>query len=207
MGILAVHDYRARLLVDECHRKGLNVPNDVAIIGVDNDNLVCEFCSPPLSSVSRSGYRTGYETAVLLDRLMAGEPPPEEDVLIAPDGVIKRESTGLIVVDHPHVAAAVAYIRDHLNEPFGVERLIRVLPIGRRQLEYLFKKHLKRTPHDYLRRARIDRAKSLLSGPQKLGVAEIARQCGFADTHGFLMAFRHVEGKTPTTYRKEVSYR
>ncbi|HBO46383.1 MAG TPA: hypothetical protein DD670_21135, partial [Planctomycetaceae bacterium] len=203
-GVFAVNDYRARLLVDECHRRKLIVPDEVAIIGVDNDDVVCEFCTPPLSSVSRSGYQVGHETAVLLDRLMAGGMPPAQEVLIPPDGVVKRRSTDLIAVEHPQVAAAMEYIRGHLNEWFGVERLVKVLPISRRQLELLFKKHLNQTPYDYLRRARLDRAKTLLSAPRRTPVAEIARQCGFPNTHRFLMVFRDVEGKTPTNYRRDL---
>jgi LacI family transcriptional regulator len=204
VGILAVHDYRARLLVDECLRLGLSVPNDVAVIGVDNDDVICEFCQPPLSSVSRSGYRTGYEAAALLDRLMAGQPAPEHDLLIPPDGVVKRKSTDLIAVHDPHVAKAMRYIQEHLGEPFGVEKLLRLLPISRRRLENLFKKCLGRTPYDYLCHVRVNRAKELLSGAEKLGIAEVSQRCGFPNKQRFRLVFIRMVGTSPTAYRREL---
>lgn len=202
VGILAVHDYRARLLVDECQRLGFDVPNDVAIIGVDNDDVVCEFCQPPLSSVSRSGHRVGYESAALLDRLMRGEPAPEEPIWIPPDGVVKRKSTDLIAIHDPHVAAAARFIHEHLDEVFGVERLLKLLPISRRRLEKLFRQCLGRTPYDYLCHVRVTRAKELLAGREKLRVAEVARRCGFADAQRFRLVFTRLAGMTPTAYRQ-----
>ena len=204
VGILAVHDYRARLLVEECMRLGLAVPSDVAIIGVDNDDIVCEFCQPPLSSVSRSGYQVGYQAAQLLDRLMAGQPAPETDLLVPPDGVVKRKSTDLIAVHDPHVATAVRFIQDHLDESFGVERLLRLLPISRRRLENLFKENLGRTPYDYLCYVRIRRAKELLQGSKKMSMADIAESCGFPNKQRFQLVFTRLVGQTPTVYRREL---
>ncbi|MBN1589056.1 MAG: DNA-binding transcriptional regulator [Pirellulales bacterium] len=204
VGIMAVHDSRARLLVGECLRLGLAVPNDVAIIGVDNDDVVCEFCQPPLSSVSRSGYRVGYEAATLLDRLMAGEPPPDEDLLVPPDGVVKRASTDVIAIYDPHVATAVRYIQDHLGEAFGVEKLLRLLPISRRRLENLFRECVGRTPYDYLCYARVNRAKELLAGREKVSIAEVADRCGFPNSQRFRLVFTRITGKTPTAFRREL---
>ena len=99
VGVMAVHDYRARVLVDACLRLGLDAPHDVAVIGTDNDPTICEFCQPTLSSISRSAWKVGYEAAALLDRLMAGNPAPEHDILIPPDGLVARLSTDTIAVD------------------------------------------------------------------------------------------------------------
>jgi LacI family transcriptional regulator len=203
VGVMAVHDYRARLLVDECSRLGMSVPNDIAIIGVDNDDVVCEFCQPPLSSVSRSGYQVGFQAAALLDRLMGGEPAPEADILVPPDGVVKRKSTDLIAVDDPHVATALRFIQEHLSESFGVERLLRLLPISRRRFEKLFKEALGRTPYDYLCHVRVNRAKELLAGPKKMSIGEIAEECGFPNSQRFRLVFTRLVGTTPTAFRRD----
>ena len=205
VGLMAVHDYRARTVVDECDRLHLNVPNDVAVIGVDNDQTICEFCQPPLSSVSRSGYQLGYEVAVLLDRLMAGEEPPKQDILIPPDGVIARRSSDVVGVEDPHVTAAVRFIREHAGEQFGVERLLRLVPVSRRRLEKRFKQFLGRTPHEYICHVRVERAKQLLIGSKKMRLKDVAAACGFPDAQRFRHVFRRLTGSTPREYRRSRS--
>ncbi|MBN2217253.1 MAG: substrate-binding domain-containing protein [Pirellulales bacterium] len=204
VGILAVHDYRARLLIDECLRLGLHVPDDVAILGVDNDDVICEFCQPTLSSVSRSAQWVGYQSAALLDRLMSGETPPKHDVLIPPDGVVKRQSTDVIAVHDAHVLKVVRFIHDHVDEPFGVEKLLQLVSISRRQLETLFKKHLGRTPYEYLCQMRVRRAKDLLWDPEGFSIAEVAQLCGFPDSYRFRLVFTRLTGETPTAYRRRI---
>jgi len=205
VGLMAVHDYRARVVIDACQELGLHVPNDVALIGADNDETVCEFCRPTLSSVSRSGYKVGYEAATLLDRLMAGEPPPKEDILIPPDGVVNRRSTDTVAVDDPHVTAAVRHIREHVGEWFGVERLLQIVPVSRRRLEKQFKQFLGYTPHEYICRVRIERAKQLLTGSEKVKIMDVAAACGFPDTQRFRMVFMRLAGTTPSAYRRRYS--
>jgi LacI family transcriptional regulator len=203
VGLLAIHDYRARVAVDECLRLGLNVPHDVAVIGVDNDPTVCEFCKPTLSSVSRSAWRVGYEAAALLDRLMAGKNPPEHDILIPPDGVVARQSTDTVAVDDRHVAAAVHFMRDHLGDAFGIERVMRHSSISRRQLELRFRRVLRCTPHDYLCRTRVERARELLAARQRMKMRNIAAACGFTSVERLRIVFRRFVGLTPADYRRK----
>ncbi len=98
MALLAMQDYRARAAMDECQRLGLDIPHDVAVLGMEDDPTVCEFCRPTLSSVSRNGWQLGYETAALLDRLMDGRSPPSHDILVPSDGVVARQSTDTVAV-------------------------------------------------------------------------------------------------------------
>jgi len=130
---------------------------------------------------------------------------PEEDLLIPPDGVVKRKSTDLVAVHDPHVATTVRFIQDHLSEPFGVEQLLRLLPISRRRLENLFRKCLGRTPYDYLCHVRVNRAKELLAASEKLSMGEISDRCGFPNSQRFRLVFTRLVGKTPTAYRRDLS--
>ncbi len=203
VGLFAAHDQRARMVVDACRQAGLRVPEDVAVLGVDNDQVACEFSEPPISSIACDWYRVGYESARLLDDLMAGREPPAEDQLIDPKAVVRRRSTDVQIIDHPAVARAAAYVREHLRENFGVEAMLRETRITRRSLELNFKRALGCTPHQYICRARVEYAKQLLVRPQRMKLTNIARQCGFHDLRRFRMVFRRLEGMSPVEFRRQ----
>lgn len=207
VGLLAVHDYRARMVLDACLRLGLRVPQDVALIGVDNSEVACEFSRVPLSSVARNNWREGFEAAALLDRLMAGKRPPKQDILIPPEGVVARCSTDTEAIENPHVGAAVRLIREHLGEPFGVTILEKHLSVSRRYLYYHFQRSLNCTPHQYLNRARIQRAKELLAAPTKLKLQSIARACGFRTIARLRLVFQRITGTTLAQYRRSLPTR
>ena len=202
VGVLAVHDPRASLLVDACERLGLRVPDDVAVVGIDNDPLACEFARVPLTSVSRNDHRVGYEAAALLDRLMAGQPAPDEDLQIAPDGVVRRRSTESFAIEDPHVKRLIRYVTEHVAEPFGVERLDKLVPFSRRSLEHRFRDCLRCTPYEYILRIRVRRAEDLLAQTAKCDLGNVARACGFNDTRRFRLVFRQITGVTPTEYHR-----
>ncbi len=201
VGLLAMQDYRARAVMDECQRLGLEIPHDVAVLGMEDDPTICEFCRPTLSSVSRNGWRLGYETAALLDRLMDGRSPPPHDILVPSDGVVARQSTDTVAVEDAHVAAAVHFIHDHLGEPFGVERVVQATAISRRQLEIRFRRVLGCTLHDYLCRERIERAKRLLGSAERIKFQQVAAACGLQTAERLRLVFKRVCGRTPQQYR------
>lgn len=200
VGLLAVQDYRARVVIEECERLGLRIPHDMAVIGMEDDPTLCEFCRPTLSSVSRNAWRLGVETASMLDRLMDGRPRPP-DVVLPSDGVVARQSTDTIAVDDPHLAAAVHFIHDHLSEPFGVGRVVRASSVSRRQLEIRFRDMLGCTPHGYLSRRRVERAKQLLAAPGRVKFHNVAKACGFPSVDRMRLVFRRITGTTPLEYR------
>lgn len=203
VGLLAVHDYAGMILIDACLRLGLRVPEDVAVIGVDNDLITCEFCEVPLTSVARSNREVGYQAAALLDRLISGEPPPHEDILIPPEGVVKRRSTDVVATDDPQVAAAVRYIQEHLAEPFCMESLVTTLSISQRSLEIRFRKSLRCTPREYISQRRVERAKQLLRSSAQSKLQPIAKAGGFAGPRHFREVFRRTTGMTPGAYRRQ----
>lgn len=203
VGILAASDARGAMLVDACERIGLRVPDDVAVIGVDNHEATCELCHVPLSSISRNDRKIGYEAASLLERLMAGWTSPGKEILVAPDGVVRRRSTEVLAVEDPHVAVVVRFVREHVHEVFGVERLVPLVPLSRRWLEHRFRSCLAMTPHEFICRTRVERAKQLLAGPQKVPLGQVSRACGFAETRRFRLVFHRITGTTPAEFRRE----
>lgn len=200
VGLLAMQDYRARAVIEECDRLGLQIPHDVAVVGMENDPTLCEFCRPTLSSVSRNAWHLGYETAVMLDRLMDGQPAPD-DVLVPSDGVVGRQSTDTIAVDDPQLAAAVHFIHDHLREPFGIERVVEATTISRRQLETRFRRLLGCSPHDYLTRKRIELAKQILAEGGRVKLHHVANATGFPSVERMRLAFKRLTGTTPLEFR------
>jgi LacI family transcriptional regulator len=201
VGLLAVHDYRARIVVDECRLLGLRIPHDVAVVGLDNDPTVCEYCQPTLTSVSRNAWRVGYEAAAMLDWLMNGRDPPPYDILIPPDGVMARQSTATIAVDDPHVADAVHFVHDHLGQPFGVAQVVAAGRVSRRELESRFHRVLQCTPYDYICRARVERAKQLLESRARIKLHSVATACGFSSVERMRLVFLRMTGQTPVEYR------
>ena len=201
VGLMAAHDPRGAMVIEACGRIGLRVPQDVAVIGANDDTVTCDFCDPPLTSVARNGQKIGYETAALLDRLMKGAPPPAEDIVVAPRGVVERASTDVLAIDNEELARAVRFIHDNLHRPIGIEDICNNISMSRRWLEYEFKKTLRCTPHQYLSRVRVERAKKLLVGPERLKLKQVAIHCGFTSNKQMNIVFQRVSGTTPRQYR------
>ncbi len=201
VGLLAVQDYRARAAIEECERLGLRIPHDVAVVGMENDPTLCEFCRPTLSSVLRDSWQLGAKTAEMLDRLMDGLPTPI-DLAVPPDGVVARQSTDTIAVDDPQLAAALHFIHDHIKDSFGIDRVVRATSISRRQLESRFRRVLGCTPLDYLSRKRIERVKKFLDSPGKTKLHKLAMTCGFSNVERMRLVFKRVTGMSPLEYRQ-----
>jgi LacI family transcriptional regulator len=203
VGLLAVQDYRARAVLDEAQRLNLRIPHDLAVIGIDDDPTICEFCRPTLSSVSRNSYRLGYETAAMLDLLMEGRTPPPGDILVPSDGVVARRSTDTIAVEDAHVAAAVHFIHDHPGESFNVDQVVHATTISRRLLEIRFRRVLGCTPYDYICRKRMEHAKQLMTAPERLKLHKVANLCGFSSLDQMRLVFKRMTGLSPLEYRRE----
>jgi LacI family transcriptional regulator len=201
VAILCSNDVPARDLADTCRRLQFHVPNDVAILGVDNDEVECRLTTPPLSTIELPAERIGYEAAKLLDRMMAGRRPPKTPLYLPPVRVITRQSTDALAVANPTVNAALAYIRKHYASPVGVDDVARAIAVGRRDLERKFRRVLGRSIHEEIRQMRIERAKELLAETDH-SMPEVAARAGFLDARRFAVVFRQVMGSTPTGYRR-----
>lgn len=203
VGLFAASDYRARIALDACHACRLRVPHDVAIIGVNNDELVCEHSDPPLSSVARSGEAVGEQAAAMLDRLLRGRRPAAPEVLVPPDGVVARASTDVCAVSDDRLAAAIRFIQEHLHENIGIDTVLRHTGISRRCLEQLFHGALGVTPYDYLCRIRMEHAKRQLRESPKARLHDIAAGSGFTNTKHMNSVFLRLANVTPRQYRQE----
>jgi LacI family transcriptional regulator len=203
IGIFACYDIRGQQLLDVCRQVGLSVPDEVAVIGHHNDELLCELCDPPLSSIIPNARRAGYEAAELLDRMMQGRPVRNETRLVAPIGVFARKSTEAIAVGDTQIAQAMRFIRDHACEGIGVEDVLKVVPISRTVLERRFQKFLRRSPYEEILRLRLERVKQLLTTTD-LSMAHIADQVGFSGVEYLSAMFKRKLGISPREFRRSV---
>lgn len=208
VGILTMDDAFAHDLAAACQHADLGVPEHVAIIGVNNDDLLCVSAATPLSSVDPDFSRMGYGAAHLLDRLLHGEKLAAADCRIAlpPVGVVRRQSTDVLAVDDSDVADAVRYIREHACDPCSVHEVLRQVSVGRRRLERLFARKLGYSPATEITRVQIETAKQLLSRPE-IKTVEVSHRCGFANPPSFTRAFTRVVGVTPSAFRHALAPR
>ena len=202
VGIMASWDLRAQMLSEACTMIGLRVPEDVAIVGVDNDTIACEFCIPQLTSVSRNDREVGWRAANLLSQLLEGKRSLKLPILIPPDRVVARRSTDTFVIEDAEVARIVQQVRDHLNEVFGVERILRLSTLSRRQLEQRFRRGVGSSPYAFLNELRVERAKLLLAQSHKRALTTVASECGFSELRRFRMVFRRITKLSPAEYRR-----
>jgi len=203
VGVLACYDERGYQVLNACRRAGLRVPEEVAVLGVGNDPVLCEMCFPPLSSIDLDAPRIGYVAAAYLDRMMRGRRAPRTPISITPRGLIGRRSTDVLATDDPDLAEALAFIRAHACEGIGVSDVLRRFAISQRVLERKFRSFLGRTPKAELLRVQVARARVLLA-ESDLPLKEIARRCGFGSEKYFSDAFHRQGGIRPAAYRRQL---
>jgi len=195
-----------RELIQACRREGFLVPEQVAVLAADNDELLCEACTPSLSGIELTSERIGLEAARLLDRLMHGERPPKAPLLLEPTGVVTRQSTDTLAVDDPDLARAVAFIRSHATDPIQVSDVLREVPVSRRWLERRFHEVLGRGPAAEIRRVRLARAKRLLAETD-MPVPDVARRAGFGSREYLAAVFKAELDLSPRQYRNRAQAR
>jgi LacI family transcriptional regulator len=203
VGVMTCHDDRGHQTLDACRRAGLRVPDDVAVIGVDNDAHLCNLCTPPLTSIDVNPARIGYEAAALLMRLIQGKPRPKKPLLFgSPRGVVPRQSTDVLSIEDQDVATALRYIRDHATEGIRVRDVIATTRHSPSTLERRIKAALGRTIKAEITRVRLHRAKLLLQETD-LPIGTIAARSGFLEPKYFCEVFHKAERMTATAYRKQ----
>jgi LacI family transcriptional regulator len=205
LALFVANDLWGFELLQAAREVGLHVPDNVAILGVDNEELLCEIAHPPLSSIRIGAEQIGRVAVTLLDRLLQGKSVAQNISRIAPMEVVTRQSTDVLAVEDADVAAALHHIRRHAVEGLSVKQLLDVVPINRRTIERRFIRVLGHTPLEEIRRVRLERAKVLLQ--TDLPIYQIATQSGFATPEYMATSFLQATGLTPTAYRRQFSPR
>jgi LacI family transcriptional regulator len=202
VGVLAGNDDRGLQVLDACRRGGMAVPDEVAVVGIDNDEFLCNLATPPLSSVDVGVERAGYEAASLLERMMAGRKVGQKRIFLPPIGVVVRQSTDVMAIPDRELARIIRDIRERACEGLRVEDVMRESSLSASTLVRRFKELLGRTPKEEITRVQLDKAKQLLAHTD-MAIADIATKCGFAQPKRLSMVFRGKVGSSPLTFRRQ----
>jgi LacI family transcriptional regulator len=202
LGIMAGNDIRGIQMLDACRRAGVAVPEEAAVVGVDNEELVCLLAYPPLSSVIPDAYRVGYEAAGMLDSMMKGQPVSELLRTIPPLSVATRQSSDVTAIANPSLAKAMQFIREYACQGIGVDDVLDHVTMSRSILQRLFRKELGRSILDAITAVRLQRVKQLLTETE-LSMAEIAERAGYAYVEYLSTSFRRLTGQSPSAYRSK----
>ena len=201
LAVMACNDDRGQDITEACKIAGLHVPYDVAILGVDNDDMVCDLTNPPLSSIAVNNERAGYEAAELLDQMMAGKKTTKQVIIAQPTHIVTRQSTDLFAVEDQDVCGALRCIYEHAKEDIHVDEIVNATALSRRKLERRFRQVLGRSILDEIRRVRIEQAIRMLV-ETNMSISQIAEALGYPGVEHIARYFRQEKGMSLLTYRK-----
>lgn len=200
IAIFSANDSHAREVLSVCQLNKLSVPNEVAVLGVDDDPWFCQYLSPTLSSIDANGFLTGWRAAALLDDLLRGHSRPLQPITIPPLHVSTRQSTNAIAVPDPDIAAALRFLRQNDTLCVSVADLVRKVNLSQKTLERRFQQYLGKTPEQVIMHIRIERSKNFLRDTS-LSVESVGLKTGFSSAGHFIRTFKHETGTTPGHYR------
>jgi len=204
-GIFAATDFVGVMVIDACRELGLAVPEDMGVIGVDNNVILCEMASVPLTSISTNARRLGYEASKMLDLMMRGKNPRQYRIKLPPLDIVVRRSTEFFAIDDPVLAKAMQFISLNCQKQINVPDVVRAAPLlCRRNLERRFREKLACSIHDAIIRARINKSKRLLAETH-LDMETVAEHAGFSDAKKLSEHFHRATGFTPGAYRRRSS--
>jgi LacI family transcriptional regulator len=202
VGVMACNDLRALQVMAAAEVAELLVPEELAILGANNDVIRCELAYPPLSSIATNPFQSGYRAAEMLDQMMHGEKPADLVTRIDPVGVVTRHSTDVLAIEDKNVAAALSFIREHACTGIAVEQVLRHAAASRSQLEKKFRRHLGRSPQAEIRRVQVARIRQLLIETD-FPLKKIAELTGFEHVEYMCVLFKRLTGITPGACRKK----
>lgn len=201
VGIMTCNDIRGHQVMNTCRRLELTVPEEVAVVGVDNDEIFCELSDPPLSSVALDTVRIGYEAAALLEKMMDGGKPPEQRVLVPPREIVTRRSSDVLAMSDRQLAAGARFMREHVFDVITTNDMARAAGMSRRVFERRFLAQVGRSPKAEVLRLRLERVKDLLTDTD-WNLAQIADRTGFKYGEYLHTVFSQKIGMTPGEFRR-----
>lgn len=201
VGVMACNDIRGQRLLETCERINVAVPEEVGVVGVDNDEILCSWTTPPLSSIIPDAHRAGFESARILSELMARKTVQKREIRYPPLGIVTRQSSDILAISDRHVAIALSIIRARACDGIKVSDLSKEVHLSRRVLDNRFVKQLSRTPHEEILRLQFQKAAQLLK-ETSLPIAAVAQQTGFIHSEYLSAAFKKRYGISPSEYRQ-----
>jgi LacI family transcriptional regulator len=206
VGIMACNDSRGQHITEACAKANLDVPYQVAIIGVDNDDYVCNISNPQLSSIALDVEKAGFQACELLDKMMAGKKMPPQTVVVRPTMVVTRQSTNIVAVEDVLVSMAMHFIQQNAKHPIQVGDVTKALKVSRNALNDKFMKTLRRSVYNEIKRVRTDLISQMLIETD-LSVSDIAFKLGYNDANHIARYFKQRMGISPLEYRKLHGYK
>lgn len=203
VGVMACNDLRALQIISAAQEAEFLVPEEIAVLGANNDASRCDLSYPPLSSIAPNSFQSGYRAAETLDQLMRGVPPADFDVRIDPVGVVTRHSTDVLAIRDKNVAAALSCIREHACHGITVTQVLQRAAASRSQLEKKFRRFLGRSPQSEIRRVQVAKIKQLLFETD-FPLKKIAELTGFEHVEYMCVVFKRLTGQSPGAYRKKL---
>lgn len=201
IAIFTCDDNSAEHVLEAAKIAKLNIPEEVAVLGTDNDEMICQYANPPLSSIQQDDETGGYRVAELMARMIKENKYIKEDIILNPLRIITRRSTETLAIEDAHIKACLLYIKENLNKPLHTNDLLQLVPLSRRVLEKKFFQTIGNSIYKEIQRQRIEKVVALLLDTN-LQVAEIAALCGFTDSKNLSRLFKETYTLTPLQFRK-----
>ncbi|MEQ9411707.1 MAG: DNA-binding transcriptional regulator [Fuerstiella sp.] len=203
-GLFVCNDIRGQQVLNACRSIELSVPDDLAVIGVDNDDAICPLCDPPLSSIRPDAERVGYRAAEILHHMLHGQPPPTSTEFIPPIEVVQRLSTQVSAVEDREIARVCRFIREHACEGIDVNHVAEFTTLSRRQLERRFRAELNRTLHEEITAVQLAKVKQLLR-ETTMTLEQITPLAGYSHKERLSNVFKRETGETPGEFRRRAT--
>lgn len=205
LGLMTCADDCSQHIIEACRALNIQVPEHVGIIGVDNDEMVCELSNPPLSSIALNFETAGYQTAERLHKMVANSETDERTIRVAPSHVEVRASTDILAIDDNDVAAALRFIRENSNQLIQISDVLDVVACSQRTLYQKFLRNINRSVHQEIKRSRVEQIAKMLRETD-LSLTQISQQMGYYNVNHISRYFKQEMGIKPLAYRKQLSH-